>query len=251
MLDIKKILSSLKSEQDEPSNGSTAVSNIKLIKAFATNINNPFIVSFPRTGSHWLRMIMELYFQRPSLIRVFYYPERTDYLTLHTHDKKLDVERENVIYLYRDPVDTVYSQMNYYREDLTDQARIKHWADQYGQHLDKWLYLERFTKKKTAITYEGMKNNMVNEFAKITKHFGQQLNSEKLETVAARITKDEVRKKTLHDKQVIQLNADYADLRITFNKQHCNLIWDALLDNRTHLEPFFTPTQINRSISVQ
>ena len=35
------------------------------------DITFPFLVSFPRTGSHWLRMLMELYFDKPSLTRSF------------------------------------------------------------------------------------------------------------------------------------------------------------------------------------
>ena len=37
----------------------------------------PFLISFPRTGSHWLRMIMELYFKRPALTRIFYFKNRS------------------------------------------------------------------------------------------------------------------------------------------------------------------------------
>ena len=89
----------------------TYVVDAESIRKFEDNPDNPYLVSFPRTGSHWLRMVMERYFGRPSLVRVFYYPERNDFLTLHTHDLELDVQRRNVIYLYRDPVETVFSQM--------------------------------------------------------------------------------------------------------------------------------------------
>ena len=66
----------------------------------------PFLISFPRTGSHWLRMLMELYFEQPSLVRVFYYKDNDNYLCYHHHDEDLKlVDKKNVIYLYRDPVD--------------------------------------------------------------------------------------------------------------------------------------------------
>ena len=120
-----------------PRNKSIAINNNKIIEKFSANHQNTFLVSFPRTGSHWLRMMMELYFERPSLVRIFYYPERKAYLTLHTHDLNLDVERSNVIYLYRDPVDTIYSQLQYHKEDIYDQERIAFWSDFYGRHLDK------------------------------------------------------------------------------------------------------------------
>jgi len=239
MISLKKLISSLKGEQSENVEGSTAVLDTKIIEAFANNENNTFLVSFPRTGSHWLRMIMELYFERPSLVRIFYYPENTNYLTLHTHDKDFDVERANVIYLYRDPVDTIYSQLNYYIEDINDEARIIYWSHQYGQHIDKWLCQERFTKKKTVLTYEGMKNDMATEFAKVTSHFGHKLDLKKLEKAAARITKEEVKKKTAHDSQVVQLVSDYAKIRSEFKKKYSSLVWDTLTNDREHLNKYF------------
>ena len=101
-------------------NGSVAITSPEVLEAFTSNPESTFLVSFPRTGSHWLRLLMELYFERPSLVRVFYYPERTDYLTYHTHDLSLDVQHPRVIYLYREPVATIYSQMQYHGEDLAD-----------------------------------------------------------------------------------------------------------------------------------
>jgi hypothetical protein len=121
-MQLKDIMNKVLGEPNEERSGSLQIDEPSIIEAFIENPDSPFLVSFPRTGSHWLRLIMELYFGRPSLVRVFYYPERTDYLTLHTHDIDLDIERRNVIYLYRDPVDTVYSQLNYYKESPSMRA---------------------------------------------------------------------------------------------------------------------------------
>lgn len=235
MVNIKNLISALLPEQLEVYNGSVAVTDSSVIEQFVKREANTFLVSFPRTGSHWLRMIMELYFKRPSLVRIFYFPEITDYLTLHTHDKDLSVERKNVIYLYRDPVETVYSQLNYYNENINDQSRIIYWADQYGRHLDKWLYAESFTKKKTILTYGGMKHNMEDEFRKITDHFGEDLNRNMLLDSVAMITKQEVKKKTSHDQQVVQLSSDYEDLRDNFRLLNGTLVMNAVLKGRTHL----------------
>jgi len=218
---------------------SIAVLDEKSIGNFYKDRTNPFLVSFPRTGSHWLRMIMELYFRRPSLVRIFYYPEETNYLTLHTHDKDLSLERENVIYLYRDPVETVYSQLNYYKEDINDHSRIVCWADLYGRHLNKWLCTEKFTRKKTVLTYEGMKRDMVKEFGKITDHFGEKLDKGKLKKATDRITKEEVKKKTGHDPQVVQLTATYNNLRQDFKRLNEQLVWDTVLNGRPYLEKYF------------
>ena len=42
----------------------------------------PFLVSYSRTGSHWLRMIMELYFEKPILVRIFYFIKKRNFLCL-------------------------------------------------------------------------------------------------------------------------------------------------------------------------
>ena len=133
-------------------NASFVINDQSVIEAFTKDSTNTLLISFPRTGSHWLRMLAELYFGRPSLVRVFYYPNRQDYLFLHTHDLDLSVKSSRVIYLYRAPVDTIYSQLRYYDESPNDRARVIYWADLYGRHLDKWLCSERFTTQKTILT---------------------------------------------------------------------------------------------------
>jgi glycosyltransferase involved in cell wall biosynthesis len=226
-------------DSDRKISDSLEITDPQVIKAFVEKPNNTFLVSFPRTGSHWLRMLMELYFRRPSLIRVFYYPERTDYLTLHTHDIDLDVMRSDVIYLYRDPVDTIYSQLRYYHESLDDLDRLEFWAELYGRHLDKWLYRERFCRHKTVVTYEGMKRDIASEFSKVTNHFGQRLDKELLETAVSRVSKEEVERKTRHDPQVIKLDAAYKTERSQFRLSYEQLIWEIVKKGRPYLKAYF------------
>ncbi len=33
-----------------------------------SNPDLPYLISYPRTGSHWLRLVMEEYFDKPSLV---------------------------------------------------------------------------------------------------------------------------------------------------------------------------------------
>ena len=219
--------------------GLRVVAEQRLIDAFAANPDNPYLVSFPRAGSHWLRMVLELYFERPTLVRAFYYPGRTDYLLLHTHDIDLNVERRDVIYLYRDPVDTVYSQLSYHQEDFHDEARIRHWSDLYGRHLDKWLCQERFTTHKTILTYEGLQNNLVGEFVKVTTHLGETLDQARLDRVASQVTKEEVKRKTAHDPQVMQLSDQYQVTRELFREKYGDLVWQLVTEGRPHLTTYF------------
>jgi hypothetical protein len=220
-------------------NGSGHISDQAIIDQFTADPNNTFLISFPRTGSHWLRMLMELYFEQPSLVRLFYYPESRDFLILHTHDLELDVERSHVIYLYRNPVDTIFSQLHYHDETLNDRNRVAYWLDLYGRHLDKWLHRERFTSRKTILTYEGMKEDLAAEFSKITKHFDRAFDTNRFEQIARRVSKETVKQKTRHDKKVVQLDNSYEVQREDFRKFQGSFVWKTLISDRPYLVNYF------------
>lgn len=221
--------------------GSVAITDKAVLAKYINDSDFPFFVSFPRTGSHWLRLMMELYFERPSLVRVFYFPERTDYMTLHTHDMDLDVYRKNILYLYRDPVPTVYSQMGYEKEDPADADRVRYWADRYAAHLNKWLLAEDVSETKTVLRYERLRDDLAGEFAKVTAHFGQPLDAERLVRAAARSSKEEVSRKTTHDPRVVNLKAEYADGRKAFAARYADLIAECVVGAHPGLERWLGP----------
>jgi hypothetical protein len=232
-------ITKLLSEEGSSMDSSVVMTDRCVIDAFVSNAQNPFLVSFPRTGSHWLRMLMELYFVRPSLVRVFYCHDKSDYLTLHTHDDDLNVVRDRVVYLYRDPVNTVFSQLKYYKEHEDNVARIAYWSDLYGRHLYKWLHEESFTMKKTIVRYEMLKKSLPEEFKLITEFFGEDLDLVRLHNASSRVTKQEVKRKTTDDEQVINLAADYGAERETFRQRHADLVWERLINNRSQLLGYF------------
>lgn len=219
--------------------GSAIVTGQKVLKSYMDDENFPFLVSFPRTGSHWLRMIIELYFERPLLTRTFFFPDKKDYLLLHTHDMDLDVRRENVIYLYRDPVDTVFSQLMYCKEDTTDRQGVVRWSDHYGRHLDKWLHDNGFVRKLTVLKYERLRDDPVLEFKKITAHFGVEFNEDKLRRALESSTKEKLKDKTMHDRQVVNLKEDYTRKRKSFRVESESLVWESLLSGREFLREDF------------
>lgn len=210
------------------------------IQEFVKDAKNPFLISFPRTGSHWLRMIIELYFERPLLVRTFFYPGREDYLLLHDHDVKLTTRRQNVIYLYRDPLDTIFSQLMYDRKNIDNQSRIAHWADLYGRHLDKWLNSERFTTHKTVLSYENLQQDPFNEAKKLLHHFNVPLNQSKLQSAIERVSKKTVREHTKHDPQVMSRVANYEQLREDFRAKYKDFVSNRALGKakgRYHVVP--------------
>jgi len=209
------------------------------VEAFESVAQHPFLVSFPRTGSHWLRMLMELYFERPTLVRAFYYPESRDYLLLHTHDMDLQVQRSNVLYLYRNPVDTVFSQMSYEKEDLDSPDRIAFWSGAYSRHLLKWLIEDDFTTRKTILSYEKMRRDLNSEFAKVTGHFSAFLDPERLAAAESRVSRNEVKSKTTHDDRVVQLKSDYEEKRERFRRDHSTDVWKTVLSTHARMADFF------------
>lgn len=219
--------------------GSVSIDDPVVIKSFTDNPEFPYLVSYSRTGSHWLRMIMELYFEKPSLVRAFYFKDATDFTCYHTHDMDLTLRRDNVLYLYRNPVETIYSQLSYYKESLDDQERRQHWTQLYAQHLSKWLVHDDFTKKKTVLSYEGMKSDMPQEFAKVCRHFGEELDPPRLTAVLEKVSKAELKKKTVHDQQVVNLSDVYRDEREVFGSKYGQLIVDEVYATEPSLESLF------------
>lgn len=232
---VKRLLA----ESDREGDNSIVIADRSVIQKYTDDPSFPFLVSFPRTGSHWLRMIIEQYFERPLLTLSFFNHDRKDYLLVHTHDMELDIVRENVIYLYRDPVDTIFSQLMYYKEDLYSVERIRHWSDIYGRHLSKWLHEEGFTRKKTVLSYERLRKDAEAEFRKVADHFGAVMDGERLKRALEGSSKEKLREKTTHDLQVVNLKKDYDVKRVDFRTAHTDKVWEFLLFGREYLQQDF------------
>ena len=210
------------------------------IRQFASNPENLFLISFPRTGSHWLRMIMELYFGRPTLTRIFYKHNNRDYLVLHDHDMKFQIQRENVIYLYREPVSTVFSQLNYYREDENNPERIKYWAEEYGKHLFKWLSEEKFTRNKIVIRYEELRGNTVGVLEKLARYYNVPFDEARAQEAVSQVSRQTVKLKTeWHNPRVQDVSSDYEQRRESFQEKYSQLVKQTVSHNREELSSAF------------
>ncbi|AOW19498.1 sulfotransferase domain-containing protein [Urechidicola croceus] len=199
----------------------------------------PYLISFPRTGSHWLRNVMELYFEKPSLMRVFFYKNPTDFTCFHIHDEDLLFnEKRRVIYLYRNPVETIYSQMNFYDEDLNDNVRIKYWAVLYGKHLEKWLLKDERSIEKVVLSYENLKNNFDLEFRKLSDFLNEPFDVNKLEKAKKNASKDKIKKKVTDDLRVIKSTNNYDEKRKLFIEMNTSTIEDCILQVNQKLVNF-------------
>jgi len=233
MVSLRKYLSRFNPD------ASVKISDKALISSFTDDRTFPYLVSFPRTGSHWLRMLMELYFEKPSLVRAFYYKDAVDFTCYHHHDEDLSLSgRENVIYLYRNPVDTVYSQIRYYKQETDDDHRVREWSSLYGRHLQKWLINERCPVRKTVLRYEGLSTDLHNEFSKLVAHFGQTLDRGRLDEVARQVSKSSLKKRTSHDKQVVNTSESYSLERDRFRSVYTAIIFSEIYSVTPELEKF-------------
>lgn len=166
--------------------------------------NLPYIISFPRSGSHWIRCLIELYTKRPFISRAFFYPNNQP-LGIWVHDVnnlKADIP---VIYLHRKSIDVIFSYLSYYKIKPKEDIIRRLYSD-HKKHLQKWLNNKQV---RVVLTYEHMKENPEEEFKKILCFFGVVFNLDAFEKVYKQITKELVKKITPHDIQIIRLDDAY------------------------------------------
>jgi len=208
--------------------------------AFMANPDNNYLISCPRSGSHWLRAVMELYFHRPILRRTFYYFDRTDYLLMHEHDMRETMTPRNVIYLHRDPVSVVFSWLMYEKiSPIASKEQIVNKANLWGRHLHRWLVTEDFTVKKTVITFEAFQKIPRETFAFITAHFGQPLYGSDFSSAYSMVTKKELQAKLEEIDPgwgpIINDSKAYDTMRNEFRETHSDLIWEVALKDREEI----------------
>lgn len=205
----------------------------------------PLLVSFPRTGSHQLRLLMELYFQKPSLPRIFRYKRARSFTCCHVHDlippdRPAGIERKRVIYLYRDPVPTVHSILRYYEEDLKDLDRIAHWSRVYREHLKKWLLDEKGTEEKVLLYYEAFQQNPWDQFKDLCSFFGSKEDREAFETLFRTVTPDRISDHTTDTPAIIGKQKDRKNERESFERRSGHKVRELVFGKTPELRPFFS-----------
>jgi hypothetical protein len=234
---LKNFEDKIQKEIDNP--GSIQINNEQIIKKYVSKSNFPYLISFPRTGSHWFRILMELYFEKPALVRIFYFKDAKEFTCYHDHDLNLNIQRENVIYLYRYPVDTIYSQLKYYDESIDDKERVRYWSVLYRRHLSKWLLEETFSLKKTVINYDKMVQDLSGEFKKACEHFEICFDLKKFMIVNKIVKKREIKKKTFHDPKVINLTSAYQKEKKYFKEKYSSFVMKNIFSQNNKLRDIF------------
>ena len=183
---------------------------------------------------------MELLFQRPTLVRAFYYFENRDYLCWHTHDDDLTFQRKNIIYLYRDPISTIYSQLRYLGADTSDAEAVKACTLQYREHLTKWLLRESFSHRKLLISYRDLEQSPLATLQRLAGFLRIPWDESRAREAITYVTKDIVRLKTQeHDNRVIDTGLDYSTTKEIFTTLHATLIQGVIHAGDVGLQSFF------------
>lgn len=167
--------------------------------------NLPLFISFPRTGSQWLNCVMELYFNRPRLRegRVTFMPlENKNWMWFHDHDLMLDIKHDNVLYLYRNPIDTIYSYTMAEIGEIREGFIIKQ-SKLYHNHLKKYLL---DGGAKTYLRYDNLQNNLPAEFRKVCNFFNMKFLPKKIEEINKKVTKESIMKRVKSKSQEQYLN---------------------------------------------
>ncbi len=184
----------------------------------------PYLVSFPRTGSHWLRIFLEAYFDRPLLTRSFLPHAGEDFLLIHTHDLSGEVDdARGVLYLHRAAVDTVYSELTYRVGEGAPEApwsAVEAVALAYREHLERWLLGPAPRRGFMAVTYESLGERAGEALPRVVEFFGGRADPARIEAIRPTITRESVAERTRHDPKVIDRGECGEARRAAFRQRH-------------------------------
>lgn len=172
------------------------------------NYEFPRLVSFPRTGSHWFRYIMEMITGTPAIVSSYYFPNPENCWGLHIHDRWLDNndvpptrDLHNVIYLFREGKDTVYSMLRYDKtipdswdgetNDLIDRE-VMAVTSQYESHLLRWRFNRQDIHSCLEVRYEDMTKDTKKVFESVMKFLSLECDNERLEYAIQNATKKNI-----------------------------------------------------------
>jgi hypothetical protein len=198
---------------------------------YLANPENPVLISLGRTGNHWLRFMIEVVTGRPTLRHTMLHDDSDDFLLIQDHDWNLDLVRENVIYLYRrSVVDAVYSYVSNPNGTTRDVRQILPRAGYYARHMARWILDERFTKRKTIITYEDMQRDSLSVIVKVTDHLDVKVNLALAALVAKVSTKERIHAASKKwSPGLVPTSAAYQNSRERFRLEWGDKIRDAFI----------------------
>ena len=194
--------------------------------------NMPVLISYPRSGSNWLNSVMELYFDRPrlrlgptSFLKGRH--NRNDFMWFHDHDitSELTLIHDNILYLYRDPCDVIFSLLMAEHNKINNtlvEDQIKLIKAHYNKYLDKY----------PSVYYEKCKQYLPSEFETILRlfNFDEKVDTKKLAACVLEAKKSSLISKATDKRYFNQsmMSTEYESKRKEFRKLYWRHIYDSL-----------------------
>ena len=210
--------------------------------------NLSLLISYPRSGSHWINCVLELYYDRPRLRKgpVSFLNEgkrQSNYLWFHDHDifSDLKITHDRILYLYRNPDDVIYSLLTAEHNKINNRL-VDEQIKLLRNHFKKYL-ISGFSKE--IVRYETLKSVNYREFRKIIKFFNKNhsVDRKKLNDVLKIVKKGKVIKQVINldsDKRYFHnqmLSNQYESNRKKFKHKYGDYIYNKLISKE--FEPFF------------
>lgn len=219
-------------------------------KDIMNDLSFPRLVSYPRTGSHWLRILVEKYTGIPSVVQSFFNNNPNDVWGFHIHDRIIGnwepsegptKNLEKVIYLFRDPVDTIYSQMKYHKDlppswDGTNNEyisqKVEQYISEYYQHLKRWTLNNDDIAQILLVKYEDLVNSPSVTFEKVLKFLGFDWEQNKFDEVYSYCDKHLTKKVTPHDDNALNIEELVAKESAKKQKEQFKLLFSERIINK-------------------
>ncbi|MDP7184729.1 MAG: sulfotransferase domain-containing protein [Paracoccaceae bacterium] len=191
-------------------------------------------MSFPRAGSHWLRMVIEAATGVQSAVSPLLHKNSFGFGRVSIwHDHDCDLVRLEqtgpMIYLYRDPVDVVLSNLFYYQMEALDHDTLRVAVDQissdYKQHMEAYGRKAAIDCRSVLLSYEAIQQMHKPSIAAIYVFIERfhELGTKPQDFIDAinRFTKEHTKDRTTYNSRVMpdtdqdlrsKLRAEYADV---------------------------------------
>lgn len=202
-------------------------------------------ISFPRTGTHFLKWLLQDCFNTQELYSGIgeKFKKDQDYMWFHDHDAHCFLPFFNkVLYLYRNPVPVLSSfvfveKKQELNKNYSEEEIINVLTKLYYKHLKK--YLVDYPNKVVSIKYEKLiSDQKYSEFLKVCNYFNIKITQERFNKIYNNLTKERVIKKVLSYDNTYHFNNyyygnfllsnKYAEYKIYFKEKYTKLIYDIL-----------------------
>lgn len=192
-------------------------------KNIMKDLTFPRLVSYPRTGSHWLRILMEKYTGIPSAVQSFFDSRPQKIWGFHIHDRIIGhwepsegptMELKKVVYLYRNPIDTIYSQMKYHKDLSVGwdgssnehiSRKVDEYIEEYYRHIRRWVFNNQDISEILIVKYEDLVDKPSETFRQVLEFLNFEWDEVKFTEVYSFCDKQLTKKVTPHDENALNI----------------------------------------------